>query len=60
MDELIRAVGQARNEIIEIDDLDDKQLEEKRQEMVEFAKEPNNTIDKVEGITERRESEKGD
>jgi len=60
LDELIRAVGEARNEIIEIDDLDDKQLEEKRREMVDFAKESDNTIDKAQGIFERGPSEKGD
>ena len=38
LDELIRAVSEARNEIIEIDDLDEKQLEEKRQELISEAK----------------------
>ena len=48
LDELIRAVSAARNEIIDVDDLDEKRLEEKRQEMVEFAKTNNSTIDMTE------------
>ena len=38
LDELIRALAEARNEIIEVDDLDEKQLEEKRQELLREAK----------------------
>ena len=38
LDELILAVSEARNEIVEVDEMDEKQLEEKRKEMIDAAK----------------------
>lgn len=45
LDELIKAVNEARNEMIDVEDLDEQELVEKREEMAKLAEEAHETIE---------------
>jgi low affinity Fe/Cu permease len=57
LDEIIAALKEAHNEIIDVEELSDQELEEKRQEMVNLAKEAKNKAEEIEDYSEERESE---
>ena len=47
LDELICAIKEADNRFLDVEDLDDKELEERRGEMVHLAEEANDLEDDV-------------
>jgi low affinity Fe/Cu permease len=47
LDELINSIKDARNELINVESLDEKELEEKREEMVQLAEEAQNAAEEV-------------
>ncbi|MFN2500810.1 MAG: low affinity iron permease family protein [Pyrinomonadaceae bacterium] len=49
LDELIIAVKAARNEMVNVEDLDEKELAAKRQEIVEFADEAKQKVREITG-----------
>lgn len=58
LDEIICALKEAHNEIINVEDLDDKELEKKHQEMIKLAEKAKEKADRIEDYSEERESEK--
>ena len=51
LDELINAVKEARNELIDLESLSDEDLEEKRKEMLELAEKAQDVVEDLEEIT---------
>ena len=51
LDELINAVKDARNELIDIEDLSDEDLLEKRKEIIELAEQAKDVAENLEEIT---------
>ena len=47
LDELISSIKEARNEIIDVEDLGDKELQKKRNEMVNLAEHAKEDIDEI-------------
>ena len=52
LDELIYALKEARNEVLDVEDLDDKELEAKHQEMVKLGQNAKDNIEEIEDIAE--------
>lgn len=52
LDELIYALKEARNEVLNVEDLDDKELEAKHQEMVRLGRNAQENIEEIEEIAE--------
>jgi low affinity Fe/Cu permease len=48
LDELIRAVGQAQNELMDIEELDDEELESIRKDYLKLAKKARRSVQKIE------------
>ena len=60
LDELICALKEADNRFLDVEDLDDKELEERRGEMVQLAQEAKDVADETERLeaTKRRKGKK--
>ena len=52
LDELISSIKEARNEIIDVEDLGDKELQKKRNEMVNLAEHAKEDIDEITEVAE--------
>lgn len=52
LDEIIQALSEARNEIIDVEDLDDKELEEKHKEMIQLAEKAKEELEDRSGQSE--------
>ncbi len=55
LDELISALKGARNELIDAEDMDEKDIAGKREEMISLAEEAKNKIDEIEEVVEDAE-----
>jgi low affinity Fe/Cu permease len=55
LDELICSLKDASNEVLDVEELDDRELEEKRQEMIELAKDAKDKADVLEDVSQERE-----
>lgn len=56
LDELIRAIKDADNEVLDVEELDEKELEGRRAEMVKLAEEAKDKVDKIEDIVQETSS----
>jgi len=56
LDELISSIKEARNEIIDVEDLGDKELQEKRTEMVNLAEHAKGDIEQMTDVAEHQSS----
>ncbi len=54
LDELIHATGNARNELMEVEDMDEKTLDARKKEMVELAHQAEEHIDEIEDLQEEK------
>jgi Predicted small integral membrane protein len=50
LDELISAIKEAHNEIINVEDLNDKELEQKHNEMIDLAEHAKKDVEKIEDV----------
>jgi low affinity Fe/Cu permease len=57
LDELISAVKDARNELINVEDLDDETIQEKREEMTQLAAQAKEKVEKLEDRLEDLEDD---
>ena len=55
LDELICAIKEARNEFIDVEDLDDRELAEKRQEMLKQVEDVQEQIEQIDDAAEDKE-----
>ena len=56
LDEIIFSLTEARDEMIALDDLDEKELEERRQEMLRIAHSASEEADVLEDLADEKES----
>lgn len=54
LDELISSIKEARNEIIDVEDLGDKELQEKHDEMIDLAEHAKEDIEEIEDVAEEQ------
>ncbi len=54
LDELIHATGKARNELMEVEDMDEKALEQRKKEMIELAHHAEEHVDEIEEAQEEK------
>lgn len=57
LDEIICALKEAHNEIIDIEEMSDQELEEKHQEMVALAEHAKDKVDQIEDVSEERDAD---